>query len=32
VEPDVLLRTRWDLFSEETDPALAAAVDLLLEP
>jgi carboxyl-terminal processing protease len=30
--PDLELRTRWDLFTEETDPALAAAVDLLLEP
>ena len=27
--PDHELRTRWDLFTEETDPALAAAVDLL---
>jgi hypothetical protein len=28
--PDVELRTRWDLFTEETDPALAEAVELLL--
>jgi C-terminal peptidase prc len=32
VQPDVLLRTRWDLFTEETDPALAEAVDLLQAP
>lgn len=29
--PDVLAPTRWDLFTEATDPALAAAVDLLLK-
>jgi carboxyl-terminal processing protease len=28
--PDAEVRTRWDLFTEETDPALAAAVELLL--
>jgi carboxyl-terminal processing protease len=27
--PDDELRTRWDLFTEETDPALARAVELL---
>jgi len=32
VQPDVLLRTRWDLFTEATDPALAEAVELLLAP
>ena len=30
--PDVPVPTRWDLFTEETDPALAAAVDRLLAP
>ncbi len=30
IVPDVLVPTRWDLFTEATDPALAAAVDLLL--
>lgn len=30
--PDVHAPTRWDLFSEATDPALAAAVDLLSKP
>jgi C-terminal processing protease CtpA/Prc len=30
--PDVERRTRWDLFTEETDPALAEAVELLLAP
>jgi carboxyl-terminal processing protease len=32
VQPDVLRRTRWDLFTEATDPALAEAVELLLAP
>jgi len=30
IVPDVLLPTRWDLFTEATDPALAKAVELLL--
>lgn len=30
--PDVDLPTRWDLFDEAADPALAAAVNLLSEP
>ena len=30
--PDHELRTRWDLFTEETDPALATAVELLQTP
>jgi hypothetical protein len=29
VVPDVSLPTRWDLFTEATDPALARAVELL---
>src|SRR5690606_33776243 len=28
IVPDVEVPTRWDLFTEATDPALAAAVDL----
>ncbi len=32
VLPDVSVPTRWDLFSEATDPALAEAVELLLAP
>jgi C-terminal processing protease CtpA/Prc len=30
--PDVSVPTRWDLFRQETDPALAAAVELLQTP
>jgi C-terminal peptidase prc len=30
IVPDHLLPTRWDLFTEATDPALAKAVELLL--
>jgi len=30
--PDIILPTRWDLFTEETDPVLAKAVELLTEP
>lgn len=30
VVPDILLPTRWDLFTEATDPALAEAVRVLL--
>lgn len=29
--PDVLLLTRWDLFTEATDPALAKAIELLMQ-
>jgi carboxyl-terminal processing protease len=29
ITPDVLLRTRWDLFTEADDPGIAAALDLL---
>jgi C-terminal peptidase prc len=29
ITPDVRVPTRWDLFTEATDPALAAAVELL---
>jgi carboxyl-terminal processing protease len=29
VQPDELVPTRWDLFTEETDPALARAVEVL---
>ena len=29
IVPDVLVPTRWDLFTEADDPALAAAVELL---
>jgi carboxyl-terminal processing protease len=29
IRPDVVVPSRWDLFSEATDPGLAAAVDLL---
>ena len=29
IEPDVSVPTRWDLFTEATDPALAVAVELL---
>ncbi|MEZ4672092.1 MAG: hypothetical protein R3E39_29655 [Anaerolineae bacterium] len=32
IVPDVLLPTRWDLFTEATDPALAKAVELLQQP
>jgi carboxyl-terminal processing protease len=32
IVPDVDLPTRWDLFDEATDPALAAAVNLLSAP
>jgi carboxyl-terminal processing protease len=32
VTPDVASPTRWDLFTESTDPALAVAVQLLLRP
>jgi carboxyl-terminal processing protease len=32
IVPDMHAPTRWDLFSEATDPALAAAVDLLSKP
>ena len=32
IAPDVSVPTRWDLFREETDPALAAAVELLQAP
>jgi C-terminal processing protease CtpA/Prc len=32
IVPDVLVPTRWDLFSEATDPALAKAVELLSQP
>ena len=28
IQPDISLPVRWDLFSEASDPALAAAVDL----
>jgi carboxyl-terminal processing protease len=30
--PDVALPTRWDLFTEASDPALAKAVELLMQP
>jgi carboxyl-terminal processing protease len=30
IVPDVTVPTRWDLFTEATDPGLAAAVDLLV--
>lgn len=30
--PDVIVPTRWDLFTEATDPALAKAVELLTRP
>ena len=30
IVPDVSIPTRWDLFTEATDPALAQAVDLLM--
>lgn len=29
IVPDVLVPTRWDLFTEATDPALATAIELL---
>jgi carboxyl-terminal processing protease len=32
IVPDVRAPTRWDLFSEANDPALAAAVNLLSKP
>ena len=32
IVPDVLVPTRWDLFSEANDPALAKAVELLSQP
>jgi hypothetical protein len=32
IVPDVAVPTRWDLFTEATDPALAEAVDRLLAP
>jgi len=32
IVPDVFVPTRWDLFSEATDPALAKAVELLNRP
>jgi hypothetical protein len=31
IVPDVVVPSRWDLFSEATDPGLAAAVDLLTQ-
>jgi C-terminal peptidase prc len=31
IVPDVLAPTRWDLFNEATDPAFAAAVELLIK-
>jgi carboxyl-terminal processing protease len=31
IQPDESVPTRWDLFTEETDPALARAVDVLQE-
>jgi hypothetical protein len=31
VLPSVSVPTRWDLFNEATDPALAKAVELLLQ-
>lgn len=30
IVPDVLVPTRWDMFTEATDPALAKAVEMLL--
>ncbi|MGQ0604317.1 MAG: hypothetical protein ACT4QE_21755, partial [Anaerolineales bacterium] len=30
IVPDYLVPTRWDLFTEATDPALAKAVELLM--
>ena len=32
IVPDVSVPTRWDLFTEATDPAIAEAVELLLAP
>jgi len=32
IVPDHIVPTRWDLFTEATDPALAKAVELLLNP
>ncbi|MCS6909946.1 MAG: S41 family peptidase [Anaerolineales bacterium] len=32
IVPDYSVPTRWDLFTEATDPALAKAVELLLRP
>lgn len=32
IVPSVVVPTRWDLFTEATDPALAQAVDSLLHP
>ncbi len=32
IVPDVHVPTRWDLFTEANDPAVAAAVDLLSKP
>ncbi len=32
IVPDVSVPTRWDLFTEATDPALAKAVELLSQP
>jgi carboxyl-terminal processing protease len=32
IEPEVSVPTRWDLFGEANDPALAAAVELLSKP
>ena len=32
IVPDVFVPTRWDLFTEATDPALAKAVELLSAP
>jgi len=32
IVPDVFAPTRWDLFTEATDPALAVAVELLSQP
>lgn len=31
INPDVIVPTRWDLFTEASDPALAQAVELLLQ-
>jgi carboxyl-terminal processing protease len=31
IVPDVLVPSRWDLFTEASDPALAVAIDLLME-
>lgn len=32
IVPDLLIPTRWDLFTEATDPALALAVERLMAP